>query len=271
MSAKQASRLLIDEQPLQVIPSLACRVGLNRAMFLQQLHYWLEKSGHERDGKKWVFNTYEEWHEQFPFWSAEAIRKIVSQLEDKGLIETTDRYNKRATDRTKWYTIDYETLDSLICQPDKSTDEPENLPPLDPDKSTERYQREESNNRDSLRGSEASEPPAKAMTTLTIDRTKEVGFDPAPHQKQAWGQGWSKFVYVPESEEPPSAERQHAVLNEIVAAAAGQRGQGRFFLSVQDAVSRVENGTRRRPKDEPQPTKEQAAARRKDGYEWLFR
>lgn len=185
MSAKRtSSRLLIDEQPLQVIPSLACKMGLNRAMFLQQLHYWLQKRGaHTREGRRWVFNSFEEWHRQFPFWSAEAIRKIVSRLEAKGVIETTDRFNERKGDRTKWYTINYEALNALFDateapsetapenspqspdHPDKSTEQPENIPHLEPDKSTERYQRvPETNNRDSdLQSGEveadASDPP----------------------------------------------------------------------------------------------------------------
>ncbi len=166
--SKRTSSLLIDEQPLQVIPSLACKMGLNRAMFLQQLHYWLQKPGsHERDGKRWIYNTFAEWHEQFPFWTAEGIRKIVSQLEDKGVIETTDRYNERKGDRTKWYTIDYETLNALfdpdteddesapdnppqsLDHPDKSTQRPDKSTEPEPDKSTQRYQRVPERTRDS--------------------------------------------------------------------------------------------------------------------------
>lgn len=169
MSGKRrnTSRLLLDEQPLQVLPTLACKLGLNRAMFLQQLHYWLQKpSAHERDGKCWIYNTFEEWHEQFPFWSPEAIRKIAAQLEEKGLIETTSQYNGRKSDRTKWYTINYEYLNSLLDPtppegpdkstegdnpPDKSTEGPEKSTEHEPDKSWERYQRE-STNRDSPEG-----------------------------------------------------------------------------------------------------------------------
>ena len=35
------SRLLINENPLQVLPTLAVKIGLNEAMILQQMHYWL--------------------------------------------------------------------------------------------------------------------------------------------------------------------------------------------------------------------------------------
>lgn len=162
---KPSSRLLIDEQPLQVLPSLACKIGLNRATFLQQLHYWLQKPGaHERDGKRWIYNTAKEWHEQFPFWTEEAIRKIVNQLREKGLIETTSRYNKRRADKTLWYTINYDAVNKLYDEPpdkstvtlnppDKSTEPPDKSTDVAPDKSTERYQEStENNNRESLSG-----------------------------------------------------------------------------------------------------------------------
>ncbi|SDN86290.1 hypothetical protein SAMN05443253_12225 [Bacillus sp. OK048] len=35
------SRLLINEGPVKIIPSLATKIGLNEAVVLQQIHYWL--------------------------------------------------------------------------------------------------------------------------------------------------------------------------------------------------------------------------------------
>ena len=32
---------LINEYPLQVLPSLCKKVGINEAIFIQELHYWL--------------------------------------------------------------------------------------------------------------------------------------------------------------------------------------------------------------------------------------
>jgi hypothetical protein len=70
------SKLLINEYPLMVLPSLAVRIGLNEAIFIQQLHYWLEKAGTEKQGRKWVYNTYQDWEKQFPFWSNATLRRI---------------------------------------------------------------------------------------------------------------------------------------------------------------------------------------------------
>lgn len=108
------SKLLINEPPLQVLPSLAARVGLGQAIVLQQVHYWLgiPQVGRMHDGHKWVYNTYEDWREQFPFWATRTIRRIVADLEEKGLL-ITGEFNIARGDRTKWYRIDYEALDHL--------------------------------------------------------------------------------------------------------------------------------------------------------------
>ena len=103
-------RLLIDEPPLQVLPSLATAIGLNKAIVLQQLHYWLQTSSHQIEGKKWIYNTYEEWRKQFPFWSEKTIKRTFRELEKDGLIVTTTKFNKSKFDKTKWYTINYEKL-----------------------------------------------------------------------------------------------------------------------------------------------------------------
>jgi DnaD/phage-associated family protein len=114
-----ATRLLLDEEPLVILPSLAANVGLNESIILQQLHYWLERSTHIHEGYKWVYNTYEEWQEQFPFWSVSTIRRIISKLEEKGLI-IVGNFNKSKIDKTKWYRIDYAKL-NVLSKPETST------------------------------------------------------------------------------------------------------------------------------------------------------
>jgi len=103
------SRLLINEAPLMIVPSLAKEIGLNEAVVLQQIHYWLEKSKHLIKGKKWVYNTYEDWQEQFPFWSISTIKRVFHSLEKLGLV-VSDNWNDLKMDKTKWYTINYQEL-----------------------------------------------------------------------------------------------------------------------------------------------------------------
>lgn len=104
--------ILIQEPPLQVLPTLAARIGLNEAIFLQQLHYWLQRSTTEAMGCKWVYNTASQWQEQFPFWSTSTIDRIVKSLKDQRLI-TTVQLRKKEYDHTNYFTICYSS-DLLI-------------------------------------------------------------------------------------------------------------------------------------------------------------
>lgn len=106
------NKLLLDEKPLIILPSLAEKVGLNEAIVLQQLHYWLQQSTNIRDGYKWVYNTYDDWLKQFPFWSKSTIRRTITRLENSGLI-IVGNYNKLKIDNTKWYRINYEALEDM--------------------------------------------------------------------------------------------------------------------------------------------------------------
>lgn len=112
------NRLLLDEHPLQVMPTLAKVIGLNEAIVLQQVHYWLQdKKKNNKDyynGHYWIYNTYEKWNEQFPFWSVATIRRTIAKLEKKDELLIVGNYNMAGFDKTKWYTINYDTLDKLM-------------------------------------------------------------------------------------------------------------------------------------------------------------
>ena len=106
------SKLLISESPLLVLPSLAETIGLNEAIVLQQIHFWTSKEKHYKDGRYWVYNSYDSWADQFPFWSKSTIIRILNRLENEGLIITAN-YNALKIDRTKWYAINYENMERL--------------------------------------------------------------------------------------------------------------------------------------------------------------
>ena len=109
------SKLLIQESPMMIIPSLAVKIGLNESVVLQQIHYWLSTSSHMVKGRKWIYNTYQQWQKQFPFWSESTIKRTIQSLEKKGLL-ISENWNASKMDKTKWYTIDYEKLNSLENQ-----------------------------------------------------------------------------------------------------------------------------------------------------------
>ncbi|QSZ38500.1 replication protein [Actinobacillus pleuropneumoniae] len=109
------SKLLINEQPLQVLPSLAVAIGLNEAIFVQQLHYFSQISRNQSEGKKWVFNTVKNWQKIFKFWSVKTMQRTIENVEKMGLVLSTDKFNRMKMDKTKWYAINYEKLAEITA------------------------------------------------------------------------------------------------------------------------------------------------------------
>jgi DNA-binding PadR family transcriptional regulator len=113
-----SSKLLIEEPPLQVLPTLAKKIGLNESIVLQQIKFWLYGgSGIIEDGRQWIYNTYQEWKIQFPFWSESTIRRMLTTLKSKGLIDVK-QLGKGTWDRTNYYAINYDKLNELLSQND---------------------------------------------------------------------------------------------------------------------------------------------------------
>ena len=86
---RKNSRVLLDERPLILLPSLAKAVGVDAAIAIHQLHFHLTspRNGRVRDGKRWVFNTYEQWQENdLPFWNVFKIQRVFLELEKRKLI-----------------------------------------------------------------------------------------------------------------------------------------------------------------------------------------
>lgn len=115
------SKLLINEPPLQVLPSLARAVGLNEAIVLQQLHYWMAHAKTQHEGRKWVYKTYEEWQTCFPFWSIRTIKSVFSGLKNSGLVcvqaLSDDKWN-----RVNFYSVNYEKLAEVTLESSQIVD-----------------------------------------------------------------------------------------------------------------------------------------------------
>ena len=104
---------------------LACAIGENGAIIVSQIDYWLEiekeratadeaiRKKHYINGRWWIYNTYEQWQQQFPFLSLSTIKREFSKLIDIGVV-ISDCYNSKGYDRTKWYTLDYEILEKCM-------------------------------------------------------------------------------------------------------------------------------------------------------------
>ena len=116
---KETREWLIDEYPLMFRPSLACLLGLNDAVFLQQVQdsissaepHGFEKTFHE--GRWWICRSVPSFKAvSFQFWSEPEIRRIIARLTKKGIL-ITGHLAQDPMDRSNWYAIDDDALYSL--------------------------------------------------------------------------------------------------------------------------------------------------------------
>ena len=106
----------LNWRPLLIYPELAKEIGVNEAILLQQLNYWLESTKHNYKGEKCVHKTMEEWNEEIPFVSEITIKRTVKNLKNMGLIKV-----KRAI-HTQLYSIDFNKLNKLKEKIDRKTE-----------------------------------------------------------------------------------------------------------------------------------------------------
>lgn len=120
--------LLHKKHPIVINPELAVRVGLNEAIVLQQLAYWLEETeaGIEHEGRRWVYNTQEQWRQQFSFWSVDTVKRAFTSLQKQGLV-LVKQLAKSKHDRTNYYAIDYDRV-ALLDQCNLPSSKVGNLP-----------------------------------------------------------------------------------------------------------------------------------------------
>ena len=82
--------------------------GVDGAVLLHHIRYWVAKNeANDRnycDGKYWTYNTQSALSQLFPFWSARKVGRLLSKLEEQGVIESGN-YNDKKYDRTKWFTL----------------------------------------------------------------------------------------------------------------------------------------------------------------------
>ncbi|ECR8384517.1 replication protein RepO [Salmonella enterica] len=170
------SRLLINEQPLLVLPSLACEIGLNEALMLQQIHYWMNTSKNFFEGRYWVYNSVSDWQTQFPFWSASTIKRALAKLEKLKLVDAGN-FNSDAWDKTKWYSINYANLDSLSTTAKPVTNRSGQNDPIDGVKMGK------------ASGQNDQSPQVKMTRSPTENTTENKDLDP-PNPQKGEGDEW---------------------------------------------------------------------------------
>jgi len=90
--------------------------GPDLAAFMHHISYWIEynkrKDKNFHDGRYWMYDTFEELHNHFPYWSVKQLRLIVDKLVKSGVL-IKGNYNQNKYDHTIWYSIDYEKVESI--------------------------------------------------------------------------------------------------------------------------------------------------------------
>ena len=113
-------KLLYTQEPIVINPVAAEVLGVNEAIIVQQVHYWLNINEKAKinfyNGRYWTYNTYENWQKtNFRFFSERTLKRIFKKLEEKEIL-IKDNFNKTKYDRTLWITINYEKLDELMAE-----------------------------------------------------------------------------------------------------------------------------------------------------------
>lgn len=121
LAKRGSSRLLMDERPITISRRLACLVGLNESLVLQQTHYSMGKAdfGKVVDGRRWIRMTLDDWREEFPFLGPDALRAALKKARATGVLMANQELNREGRDRSTWYSINYAALEDLDCQEGK--------------------------------------------------------------------------------------------------------------------------------------------------------
>lgn len=85
---------------------LAEKYGLNEAIILNNLWFWVEKNRANEtnfyDGNYWTYNSNKAFQELMPYLTEKKIRNAINNLIEQGII-VTGNYNTSSYDRTLWY------------------------------------------------------------------------------------------------------------------------------------------------------------------------
>jgi hypothetical protein len=121
---------LLRGNPLMFTAELACEIGLYESIVLQKIVFLLERtcSGRalEKDGQRWLFNTYEEWQGKFfPFLSEKTVQRSLQNLEGRGLLISCQPEGR--VSRRKYYRLGHKLEHNglIPTHPEKTSLNPE--------------------------------------------------------------------------------------------------------------------------------------------------
>ena len=111
---------LMDENPISFYPNLARVLGVNEAIVLQQIWFYVnvnrenESERHFHEDKWWVYNSYKQWSKRFfPWLTPRGVQSIILNLEKFKILESKQGFQDR-NDRRKWYTVNRDELAKVL-------------------------------------------------------------------------------------------------------------------------------------------------------------
>jgi hypothetical protein len=91
----------------------AIKYGVEKAILLQHIRFWCVQNEGKKDslhdGRVWMYQSVEDMHKHYPYWSTHKLHRMLKSMEDEGLI-LSGNYNKIGYDRTKWYSINLHSV-----------------------------------------------------------------------------------------------------------------------------------------------------------------
>ena len=110
------SSQVINQSDLRVLDiNLALTFGINEAAFINRLKFWQARGyGTLHEGKRWIYNTYEQWvTKELPWLSRNQFKRLIKNLRDLGVL-LVKKLKARQWHQVNHYTIDEEALNRLV-------------------------------------------------------------------------------------------------------------------------------------------------------------
>ncbi|QDZ41704.1 hypothetical protein FRE64_17310 (plasmid) [Euhalothece natronophila Z-M001] len=100
--------------------NIAATFGSDEALFLSQLQYWISKGyGVLYKGKRWIYNTYEQWIQQMPWLTRDRFKRMIKKLLNSEVL-MIEKLKAHEWKQTNFYTINEEALKAKIPMPNAS-------------------------------------------------------------------------------------------------------------------------------------------------------
>ncbi len=97
-------------------PVLAKKLSVEHAVIYQNLEFWCRQNEIDNrnfhEGRYWTYNSATTFAKKFDYFSPSKIARLLRDLEDSGYIVSA-RLSNDKRDQTKWYSVVYETVESI--------------------------------------------------------------------------------------------------------------------------------------------------------------